>query len=41
MKKFDFKKYSKQIIAAAVIIVICIIFAILKPAKDDLLPCRR
>ena len=37
MKKFDFKKYSKQIITAAVIIVICIIFAILKPAKDELL----
>ncbi len=37
MKTEDLKKYSKQIIIAAVIIVACIILAILKPTRDTLL----
>ena len=37
MKISDLKKYSKQIIIAAVIIVVCIILAALKPGRDTLL----
>ena len=37
MKIADLKKYSKQIIVVAVIAVVCIILAALKPGKDTLL----
>ncbi len=37
MKIADLKKYSKQIIVVAVIVVVCIILAALKPGKDTLL----
>ena len=37
MKSSFIKQYSKQLIAAAIILVICIVLAILKPAKDELL----
>ena len=37
MKIEDLKKYSKQIIIAAVIIIACIILAVLKPSRDTLL----
>ncbi len=37
MKTGFLKQYSKQLIAAAVILVICIVLAILKPAKDELM----
>ena len=37
MKSQFFKKYSKQIIAVAIVLVICIILAALKPGKDELL----
>ena len=37
MKAFDFKKYSKHIITAGIIIIACIVLALLKPGKDEVL----
>ena len=37
MKKTDLKKYSKQLIITGVIVLVCIILAILKPGREELL----
>ena len=37
MKKPDLKKYSKQIIIAVVVVIVCIILGVLKPGKEALL----
>ncbi len=37
MKAFDFKKYRKQIIAAVIIVAVCIILGVLKPGREALL----